>query len=179
VSGEIAKPPAPPPARPAAAPQLFRTYSRIDLATGNVPPTEYGRLLAHSYSPNGGWYVAALPIAFQMEGYGNGGTTHFSAYSYDRHVPLGFYGAPFAPGTYRGRVEPVDLAATLAAVLNVNQPSASIGQILTQALKPVGDFSYAAPSGTEHRDRRRTHQAATEKSSPANPAGAATGVTHP
>ena len=63
-----------------------------------------------------------------------GGTTHFSPWSYDRHVPLGFYGAPFTPGIYHGRVQPVDLAATLASVLGVNQPSASVGNVLTQAI---------------------------------------------
>ncbi len=124
--------PAPPPTRVPPVPQLFRSYTRMQLAAGEVPPTEFGQLLAHSYSPNGGWYVAAIPIAFQMEGNGSG-TTHYTPYSYDRHVPLGFYGAPFAPGTYRGRVQPVDLASTLASVLDVNQPSAAVGQVLTAA----------------------------------------------
>ena len=49
-----------------------------------------------------------------------GGTTHFSPWSYDRHVPLGFFGAPFTPGIYHGRVQPVDLAATLASLLGVD-----------------------------------------------------------
>jgi len=64
-----------------------------------------------------------------------GGTTHFSPWSYDRHVPLAFYGAPFAPGIYHGRVQPVDLAATLASLLGVNQPSASVGTVLNQAIR--------------------------------------------
>ena len=79
-----------------------------------------------------------IPPAYQMNGNAAGsGATHFSAWSYDRHVPLGFYGAPFQTGIYYGRVEPVDFAATFAALLGVNQPSASIGHVLTQALKPV------------------------------------------
>ena len=79
---------------------------------------------------------------YQMEGHSSGGTTHFSPWSYDRHVPLGFYGAAFAPGIYRGRVGPVDLAATFAALLGINQPSASVGHILTQALKPAAAVTY-------------------------------------
>ena len=71
-----------------------------------------------------------------MEGHASGGTTHFSPWSYDRHVPLGFFGAPFAPGIYHGRVAPVDLAATFASLLSINQPSASVGHVLTLALKP-------------------------------------------
>jgi predicted AlkP superfamily pyrophosphatase or phosphodiesterase len=64
-------------------------------------------------------------------------TTHFSPWSYDRHVPLGFFGASFVPGYYRERVAPVDIAATFAAILGVNAPSASVGRVLTEALKPV------------------------------------------
>jgi predicted AlkP superfamily pyrophosphatase or phosphodiesterase len=158
--------PAPPPARVPPVPGLFRSYTRMQLAAGEVPPTEFGQLLAHSYSPNGGWYVAVFPIAFQMEGYGSGGTTHYTPYSYDRHVPLGFYGGPFVPGTYRGRVEPVDLASTLASILDVNQPSASIGLILTQALKPATEFPYPKEPVTHH---LRLHRSAHGTAAPAAP----------
>lgn len=118
-------------------PVVFRTFTRLQLAAGQLPPTDFGRMLAHSYSPNGGWYVMVIPAAYQMEYLNNIQTAHFSPWSYDRHVPLGFYGAPFNPGIYRGRVAPVDLAATLASLLGVNQPSASVGSVLTQALRPV------------------------------------------
>ncbi len=116
-------------------PRMYRTFTRLQMASlqPGLPPTEFGRLIAHSYSPNGGWYIMLIPDAYQMQSNG-GGTTHFSPNSYDRHVPLAFYGTAFTPGTYRGRVEPVDIAATLAALLNVNQPSASIGHVLTQAI---------------------------------------------
>jgi hypothetical protein len=68
---------------------------------------------------------------------GWGGTTHFSPWSYDRHLPLAFYGAPFQPGEYHERVEPVDLAVTLASLAEVNQPSAAVGRVLTETLKPT------------------------------------------
>jgi predicted AlkP superfamily pyrophosphatase or phosphodiesterase len=130
----VASPPPPPPVvRLAATPLIVHTYTREQLASGQLPPSEWGSLLAHSYSPNGGWYVMVIPAAYQMQTLASG-TTHFSPWSYDRHVPLGFYGAPFTPGIYHGRVQPVDLAATLASVLGVNQPSASVGTVLTQAI---------------------------------------------
>jgi predicted AlkP superfamily pyrophosphatase or phosphodiesterase len=125
-------------------PVLVHAYTRLQLAGGQYPNSEFGQILAHSYSSNGGWYVMTVFADYQMEGHSNGGTTHFSPWSYDRHVPLGFYGAPFAPGIYRGRVEPVDLAATFAALLNINQPSASVGHILTQAIKPGAAVTYPA-----------------------------------
>ena len=64
------------------------------------------------------------------------GTNHFSAYSYDRHVPLAFFGSAFVPGTYHDRVAPVDIAATFASLLRVNQPSACVGHVLTVAIRP-------------------------------------------
>ena len=118
-------------------PEIFRTYTREQMASlePGLPPTEFGTLIANSYSPNGGWYVMVVPEAYQIESHGHG-TTHFSAYSYDRHVPLGFYGSAFVPGRYLDHAEPVDIAATLAALLGVNQPSASVGHVLTVALRP-------------------------------------------
>ena len=128
-------PPAPVTRLP-AIPIVVHTYTREQLALGELPPSEWGLLLAHSYSPNGGWYVMVIPAAYQMQTL-SGGTTHFSPWSYDRHVPLGFFGTPFTPGIYHGRVQPVDLAATLASVLGVTQPSASVGNVLTQAIHAV------------------------------------------
>ncbi len=130
-------PPPPPPVRLAATPEVVHTYTREQLASGALPPSEWGLLLAHSYSPNGGWYVMVIPAAYQMQTLPAGGTTHFSPWSYDRHVPLGFFGAPFTPGIYHGRVQPVDLAATLASLLGLTQPSASVGTVLTQAIHNV------------------------------------------
>jgi hypothetical protein len=145
---------------------VVHTYTRDQLASGQLPPSEWGLLLAHSYSPNGGWYVMVIPEAYQM-GTLTGGTTHFSPWSYDRHVPLGFYGAPFTPGIYHGRVQPVDLAATLASVLGVTQPSASVGTVLTQIIRipPPLPASRGAKGG--HR-----HNAAPEAAPPSLPAPA-------
>jgi len=145
------------------APGLFRSYTRLQMAGGELPNTPFGQLIEHSYTPNGGWYVMVIPNAFQMAAYSSGGTNHFTPYSYDRHVPLDFYGAPFAPGIYHGRVEPVDLAATFASLLGVNQPSASVGHILTQALKPAAAVTYPKPVPVRpHTPRRTRAKASTE-----------------
>ena len=146
-------PPPPPVVRLPATPVVVHTYTRQELASGQLPPSEWGTLLAHSYSPNGGWYVMVIPAAFQMQTVAYA-TTHFSPWSYDRHVPLGFYGAPFTPGIYHGRVQPVDLAATLASLLGVDQPSASVGTVLSQAIHPVA----ATPTPRLGKSARRSAQ---------------------
>jgi predicted AlkP superfamily pyrophosphatase or phosphodiesterase len=119
------------------APKIAFLRTHVDLAAGKIPATQFGELIAHSYSDNGGWYVMLFPTAYQME-YDTGiQTTHFSPWSYDRHVPLGFFGAEFVPGYYRQQVAPVDIAATFASLLGVNRPSAAVGNVLTFALKPA------------------------------------------
>jgi len=120
------------------APQVAGVYTRLELAHGQLPPSEWGRLLAHSYAQHGNWFVMLVLGAYQMEGTSaRAGTTHFSPWSYDRHVPLAFYGEPFLPGAYHDRVAPVDLAATFASLAGINQPSAAVGHVLTLALKPA------------------------------------------
>jgi hypothetical protein len=109
--------------------------TRLQLAHGEVPNTEFGRIVAHSYSDHGGWYVMVVLQAYQMELLSGIQTTHFSPWSYDRHVPLGFFGAEVVPGLYREHAAPVDIAATLASLLGVNRPSASVGRVLVEALK--------------------------------------------
>jgi arylsulfatase A-like enzyme len=157
--------PPPPPVRQPAIPVVVHTYTRQELAAGQLPPSEWGLLLAHSYSPNGGWYVMVIPEAFQMQTQAPGGTTHFSPWSYDRHVPLGFFGSTFTPGIYHGRVQPVDLAATLASALGVTQPSASVGKVLTQAIHSLPPLPAARPG----RRRPGTTDDAASKGSPTSP----------
>jgi arylsulfatase A-like enzyme len=139
-------------------PGLFRSYTRQQMAQAQLPNTPFGELIEHSYTPNGGWYIMVVPQAFQMAIYSTGGTNHFTPYSYDRHVPLALFGAPFAPGVYHGRVEPVDIAATFASLLGVNQPSASVGHILTQSFRPAAAIVYPKPPppARVHTAHRRT-----------------------
>lgn len=155
------------------APKIYRSYTREQLANGSYPPTPWGELLAHSYSPNGGWYIMVIPAAFQMAI--THGTNHFTPYMYDRHVPLGFYGAPFAPGRYLYRVEPVDIAATFAALLGVNMPSAAVGHVLTEALKPASQVAYPRElphHETTHRPSAtpKAEQAPSKAGAPSKPA---------
>ena len=120
------------------APHVQYVYTRLQLASGPLPPSEWGRLLTHSYSEHGNWFVMMVLDAYQMAGTGQfAGTNHFSPWDYDRHVPLAFYGAPFVPGEYHELVAPVDLAVTFASLAGVNRPSAAVGRVLTEAIKPV------------------------------------------
>jgi len=118
-------------------------FTKSQLAHGETPATEIGRRYAHSYSPEGGWYVIGIPRPFQVGV--TKGTDHATPFSYDTHVPLAFYGLAFQPGIYRTRAEPVDLAVTLASLLGINAPAQATGRVLTEALPPPAHHS-TAPS---------------------------------
>jgi predicted AlkP superfamily pyrophosphatase or phosphodiesterase len=119
------------------APRVQYVYTRLQLAAGQLPPSKWGELVAHSYTSHGTWFVMAVVDAYQQANTGQfAGTTHFSPWNYDRHVPLAFYGAAFKPGEYHESVEPVDLAVTFASLVGVNRPSAAVGRVLVEALEP-------------------------------------------
>jgi len=121
-------------------PIVTHIYTSTQIREGALPNTQYGRLVAHSYSPYVGWALHINFGPYQVPWKGTG-ATHFSANSYDRHVPLELFGAAFIPGTYHGVVAPVDIAATFASLLRINRPSAAVGRVLTEAMRPEGPGS--------------------------------------
>ncbi len=124
-------------------PRLQFVYTATQMRNGELPNTDQGRREAHSYSPAVRWAVHLNLGEYQYIG-SEAGTTHYSGNSYDRHVPLDFFGAAFVPGTYHGVVEPVDIAATLASILRINLPSAAVGHVRTEALKPDAEAAKRA-----------------------------------
>ena len=128
----------------AAEPLLLSfVYTASQLRKGDVPNTPVARRELNSYSDRVRWAVHLNFGAYQYAG-SETGATHYSGYAYDRHVPLDLYGAKFVPGTYHISAAPVDIAATLASLLRINQPSASVGRILTEAIQNVSDPSRSA-----------------------------------
>jgi type I phosphodiesterase/nucleotide pyrophosphatase len=119
-------------------------FTKSQLAEGEVPDTALGRKYLHSYTPEGSWYVMAVPAPYTVGP--ARGTDHATPYTYDTHVPLAFYGLPFYPGAYRAHAEPVDLAVTLASLLGINAPTHAVGRVLTEALAPSHHAENAAGS---------------------------------
>lgn len=62
--------------------------------------------------------------------YGKQGTTHGSGYDYDTHVPFLMLGswAGVYPWPVANEADITDIAATIAAMLNINRPSGCIGR---------------------------------------------------
>lgn len=63
------------------------------------------------------------------------GTTHGSAYSYDTHVPIIFYGAGIKEGISHKKYHVVDIAPTLATLLEVEFPNGNTGVVIEDLLE--------------------------------------------
>ncbi|MAS21263.1 MAG: alkaline phosphatase [Leeuwenhoekiella sp.] len=67
--------------------------------------------------------------------YSRTGSTHGSAFSYDTHAPLLFYGAGIKKGKTYKLTEIPDIAPTIAALLGIEFPNGTTGTIITEVLE--------------------------------------------
>jgi predicted AlkP superfamily pyrophosphatase or phosphodiesterase len=110
---------------------LARVYTREQLDNGVA-----GDFIATA-EMNGYFPARSGDLALVFDpGYvpGSSGTSHFSPYAYDRHVPVIFMGPGIKPGRYDETIAPTDIAPTLATMLDVQTPSGSSGRVLTEML---------------------------------------------
>jgi predicted AlkP superfamily pyrophosphatase or phosphodiesterase len=116
-----------------ATPQLHvsRVYSRDQLQNG-VAGDFIAQAAMNGFFPR---RSGDLSLIFEP-GYvpGTHGTTHFTPYAYDTHVPVVFMGAGIKSGRYTGTIHPNDIAPTLAGILDLQPPSGSSGRVLSEML---------------------------------------------
>jgi predicted AlkP superfamily pyrophosphatase or phosphodiesterase len=113
-------------------PGIAAVYTRTQLSGGSLTG-RLGTLVQRAWNRqlSGDLYVVQRPYAM----FGGNAATHGSPYSYDTNVPLMLYGAPWIKsGVYGSYAEVVDLAPTLAYLLETRPPSGSEGRVLTEAL---------------------------------------------
>jgi hypothetical protein len=60
------------------------------------------------------------------------GTTHGAWNPYDAHIPLVWYGWNIKPGKTNRETHMTDVAPTIAAMLRIQMPSGSIGDVITE-----------------------------------------------
>lgn len=63
-----------------------------------------------------------------------GGTSHGTAYDYDRHVPIVFMGSRITPGSYSAPSGPEDIAPTLAHILGLQLQREQDSRLLIEML---------------------------------------------
>jgi len=97
---------------------------------------EWLRRFRNSFYANrsGDVMLSYLPEVVEEFGAGRG-ISYGSLYNYDTHVPLFLYGPQFRPRALMRRIEPIDLAPTLAEVAGLSLPSSATGRVLGEVLK--------------------------------------------
>jgi predicted AlkP superfamily pyrophosphatase or phosphodiesterase len=87
----------------------------------------------YNFKRSGAVQVVLQPGWF--EGYSKTGTTHGTWNPYDTHIPLVFMGWGISHGASTAIVHMTDIAPTLAVLLHVQVPNASIGTPIREVLK--------------------------------------------
>ncbi|MCU1222763.1 MAG: type phosphodiesterase/nucleotide pyrophosphatase [Edaphobacter sp.] len=126
-------------------PYVARAYTRTLLMRHERGASLIDDYVARAFYPQRGPDVVVITKPYYL--FGTSGTSHGSPYDYDTHVPLLFWGGNVRSGVYTERVGISDVAPTLAAILQVETPSGSIGHILQQVAEPYLS-SPQSPAGT-------------------------------
>ena len=109
---------------------VFRVYTREALMNGTVLDDPIGRRVMNGFYARRGADIYVLLEPYWM--FAATGTTHGAPFSYDNHVPVIFMGAGIRPGAYFEAAAVTDIAPTLAAILEVETPSGSVGRVLSE-----------------------------------------------
>jgi arylsulfatase A-like enzyme len=114
-------------------PQVARVYTRQQILDGRAAYDVIDTRVLRSFHArrSGDLEIVLDPHWIR----GTSGTTHGSPYNYDSHIPLVFLGAAFRPGRYYGAAALNDAAPTLAALLDIEVPSGSVGRVLSEMLE--------------------------------------------
>jgi predicted AlkP superfamily pyrophosphatase or phosphodiesterase len=112
-------------------PDLQTAVARDDVETAN--PFGLGAVLRNSFHPERSGDVLMVMKPFHVLEGEKAGTSHGAPWSYDSEVPLILFGKSVKPGVYGAHAEPIDLAPTVSAILEMGAPASSEGRVLLDA----------------------------------------------
>ncbi|MEO5647603.1 MAG: alkaline phosphatase PafA [Chitinophagaceae bacterium] len=92
-------------------------------------------MLTNGYHPTRSGHIQLIPKPQWIEGYANGGTGHGVWNPYDAHIPLLWYGWGIKPGRLNREVYMTDIAPTVAALLHIQMPNGSVGNVIHEIIK--------------------------------------------
>jgi predicted AlkP superfamily pyrophosphatase or phosphodiesterase len=114
-------------------PQVSRVYTRHQILDGRPAYDTIDARVLRSFHARRSGDVEIVLDPFWIRG--GSGATHGSPYNYDSHIPLIFMGPGIRPGRYYGAAALNDAAPTIAAMLDIEMPSGSVGRILAEMLR--------------------------------------------
>ncbi len=107
-------------------PEMTSIFTRDYLET-QVASRDQNNFLLNGFNPSLSGDIAFDLRSGYLPNFQERGTTHGTTYNYDTHVPLIFYGWHIPVQTVNTPVYITDIAATIANLLKITEPSASIG----------------------------------------------------
>jgi hypothetical protein len=114
-------------------PGVMRVDLVRDLARADTTKDAIARRWLHMLPPE--LPVEVVVTLRPYDYWAPGNATHGTPHDYDAHVPVLFYGSPFKPGKYDEFARVVDMAPTLAAVLNTPPLEKLDGHVLRSSLR--------------------------------------------
>lgn len=115
----------------------FANVNRVvdleNLGAANLPDALRERM-SNMYMPARSGDLEVVPQSAQLDEFLKG-TTHGTPYAYDTHIPLIWYGWKVKKGKDYSPVNMTDISRTLAALLNVQQPSGCVGKVIEGLFK--------------------------------------------
>ncbi len=118
----------------AAVPGVYAAFTRAEISSGPHDAASVAHKALNSYNLERSGDVFFVLQPYAVASGSETATTHGTPWDYDADVPLLFWGSAFRPGEYSEPCQPVDLAATLAAALEIQPPPGNVGTPLVQAL---------------------------------------------
>lgn len=117
-----------------AEPGIDRAFSLKEL--NNIPlPSTVRKMLNNGYYPKRNGDIQFILKPNYIDAWNNTGTTHGLWNPYDSHIPLLWYGWGIRQGKTNRDTYMTDIAPTLGALLHIQMPNGSIGEVITEVLK--------------------------------------------
>lgn len=113
---------------------IYRAFALEDL--NEVPLNNTIRkMLNNGYYPKRNGEIQVIPLPGYIDAYSQTGTTHGIWNPYDAHIPLLWYGWGIKHGKTNKETYMTDIAPTLAALLHIQMPSGSVGNVIEEVMK--------------------------------------------
>jgi hypothetical protein len=93
------------------------------------------KMLNNGYYPRRSGEIQVILQPGYIDAYSTTGTTHGLWNPYDAHIPLLWYGWGIKQGKTNRETYMTDIAATIAAMLHIQMPSGSVGNVIQEVMK--------------------------------------------
>jgi predicted AlkP superfamily pyrophosphatase or phosphodiesterase len=117
-----------------AEPGIARVFALEDLNEIPLNGT-IRKMLNNGYYPRRNGEIQVVLQPGYIDAYSSTGTTHGLWNPYDAHIPLLWYGWGIKQGKTNRETYMTDIAATIAAMLHIQMPSGSVGNVIQEVMK--------------------------------------------